>query len=100
MGRADDEAVQSEPETPAGRPGVRITAPNPSYSGWVGAVWFHDGVAELDPEEHPAVVAYAVDKGYTVEHVDNADTEQPPPPDDPSRGERAQLRRLVAARGR
>lgn len=61
----------------------RITTPVPGASGEVGGVVFAHGVAEVDDQTHPAVVAYCRGAGYGVEPIDEpAEVEAEPDEDD------------------
>ncbi|ACZ84839.1 hypothetical protein [Streptosporangium roseum] len=50
---------------------MKITAPNPTYSGRIGDVQFRNGVASTD---NPAVISYCRGAGYTI---DDEVVEQP-----------------------
>lgn len=49
----------------------KVTAPEPEYAGKVGKVQFHDGVATIDEDTHPAELAYCRQAGYLVEPVED-----------------------------
>lgn len=50
-----------------------VKTPEPGYSGPVGAVLFHQGRAEVDPDLHAAELAYMRNAGYRIEDPETAD---------------------------
>lgn len=50
----------------------KITAPDRAYSGSVGGVGFHRGVARVEADGLAAELAYFARKGYVVELVEEA----------------------------
>jgi hypothetical protein len=47
-----------------------VRAPEPAYGGKVGEVQFADGLAVIDDEADPGVLAYCRAQGYAVEAVE------------------------------
>jgi hypothetical protein len=47
----------------------KVIAPVQDYVGSINAVQFTDGVAIIDEEIHPAVLAYCRNAGYHVEEI-------------------------------
>jgi hypothetical protein len=82
---------------------ARVHSPREGYDGVSVGVRFRDGVAEVNPAEHPAALAYFERAGYRIEHGDPAaevEQGQPEAPERPAdRGPKAEWVRYVVALG-
>ena len=52
----------------------RVTAPNAGWSGELGGVQFHNGVALVDDERDPNVLSYCRGAGYDISDAEDTGT--------------------------